>query len=93
MNAEARIARHLFIRGLVQGVWYRDSMRREAETLGVAGWVRNVADGSVEAWVEGDPAAVDAIIAWARKGPPRAQVSAVDIAPAACAEYRGFAIL
>ena len=93
MNAEAGIARHLIIHGLVQGVWYRDSMRREAQTLGVAGWVRNVADGSVEAWVEGDPAAVDAIIAWARKGPPRAQVSAVDIASAAYAEYRGFAIL
>lgn len=93
MPAEAGIARHLIIHGLVQGVWYRDSMRREAQTLGVVGWVRNAADGSVEAWVEGDQAAVEAIIAWARKGPPRAQVSAVDIAPAAPAEYRGFAIL
>jgi acylphosphatase len=93
MHAEAGIARRLIIHGLVQGVWYRDSMRREAETLGVAGWVRNVADGSVEAWIEGDQAAVDAIIAWARRGPPRAQVSAVDISPAARAEYRGFAIL
>lgn len=93
MNAEAMIARHLFIHGLVQGVWFRDSMRREAQALGVAGWVRNAADGSVEAWVEGDQAAVDAIIAWARRGPSRAQVSAVDIAPAALADYRGFAIL
>lgn len=93
MNAEARVARHLYIHGLVQGVWYRDSMRREAESLNVAGWVRNVADGSVEAWVEGDQAAVDAIIAWARRGPPRAQVGSVDIAPATLADYRGFAIL
>ena len=87
------IARHLVIRGRVQGVWYRDSMRREAEALGVSGWVRNVADGSVEAWVEGDQPSVEAVIAWARRGPPLAQVSGVDSAPAAPAEYRGFTIL
>lgn len=93
MSADLVIARRLVIHGRVQGVWYRDSMRREAEALGVAGWVRNLADGSVEAWAEGPGPAVEALVSWAHKGPPRAQVSAVDSVPAAPAQYRGFAIL
>jgi acylphosphatase len=60
----------LQILGRVQGVWFRESMRREAERLGVAGWVRNAPDGSVEAVVQGPDEAVDALIAWAHDGPP-----------------------
>jgi len=65
----------------VQGVFFRDSMRREAQNLAVAGWVRNRSDGSVEAVVQGEPADVDAIVCWARRGPERAQVERVEIEP------------
>ncbi len=72
---------HLVIHGRVQGVCYRDSMRREAQALGVCGWVRNRNDGTVEAEVQGEAAAVEAIVRWARRGPTFAQVEKIDIAP------------
>ena len=71
----------LVIHGRVQGVYFRDSMRREAQNLAVAGWVRNRNDGTVEAAVQGDSANVDAIVRWARHGPDRAQVEQVEIEP------------
>jgi acylphosphatase len=82
----SRITRHLHIYGTVQGVWYRESMRQEAEQLGVAGWVRNRFDGSVEALVQGAPQAVEAIIEWCKLGPERAEVTRVEIAEADEAE-------
>ena len=69
-----RVTRRLRIEGRVQGVWFRESMRREAESLGVTGWVRNRLDGSVEAVVQGNPQAVAAIAAWARRGPDHSEV-------------------
>ncbi|OYY76369.1 MAG: acylphosphatase [Hydrogenophilales bacterium 17-64-11] len=69
----------LRIHGRVQGVWYRESMRREAGRLNVAGWVRNAPDGSVEAVVQGSAAAVDALIQWARSGPPLARVERIEL--------------
>jgi acylphosphatase len=75
-----RVARRLVIHGRVQGVWYRESMRQEAERLGIAGWVRNRVDGTVEAIVEGDAGAVAAITDWARRGPRDAEVRGVDVA-------------
>ena len=80
---------HLRIHGRVQGVWFRDSMCREAERLNVSGWVRNRRDGTVEAVVQGETAAVQAIVAWAHRGPPRAQVERVEIGPAE-GTYAGF---
>ena len=71
----------LVIHGRVQGVFFRDSMRNEAQQLSITGWVRNRSDGTVEASVQGEPAAVDAIVRWAHRGPQHAQVSRVDIAP------------
>ena len=69
----------LVIHGRVQGVFFRDSMRREAQNLAVAGWVRNRSDGTVEAVVQGESADVDAIVRWARHGPERAQVERIEI--------------
>ena len=71
----------LVIHGRVQGVFFRDSMRLEAQHLAIAGWVRNRSDGTVEAVVQGDPAAVDAIVRWAHRGPQHAQVERVNIEP------------
>lgn len=64
----------VLVSGRVQGVWYRETCRREAERLGVAGWVRNRPDGRVEIEAEGPRPAVDALVGWARRGPPRAVV-------------------
>lgn len=73
------VTKRLLISGRVQGVNYRESMRSEAEQLGVAGWVRNRRDGRVEALVQGPSEAVDALVAWARKGPSAARVSGVEV--------------
>lgn len=73
------VTRHLVIHGRVQGVFFRDSMRIEADQLAITGWVRNRGDGTVEAMVQGAPAAVDAIVRWAQHGPARAEVERVEI--------------
>jgi acylphosphatase len=73
------ITRRLLISGRVQGVWYRESMRQAADGLGVKGWVRNRGDGSVEAMLHGDPAAVEGLITWAWQGPPAAEVAHIEI--------------
>jgi len=75
-------ARHLQITGRVQGVGFRYSMQREATRIGVRGWVRNCRDGSVEAVVQGNDAAIAAITDWARHGPPGARVEEVRVANA-----------
>jgi acylphosphatase len=79
----------LVISGRVQGVWYRESMRQEAERLGVTGWVRNLNDGRVEAIVCGSPEKIKATVAWAHKGPPLARVSNIETSPAE-GEYSSF---
>lgn len=76
-----RVCRRLVVRGRVQGVWFRESMRIEAERLAVTGWVRNLRDGSVEAMIEGSDTAVAVLIDWAHRGPGQALVTAVEIAP------------
>lgn len=67
------------VRGRVQGVGYRWSTRRQAEILGVTGWVRNRPDGAVEAHLEGSVAAVDALVEWMRSGPVAAVVQAIEL--------------
>jgi acylphosphatase len=73
--------RRLRIHGLVQGVGFRYSLHREAVRLGLAGWVRNRRDGTVEAVVAGPAPAVEALVAWAHRGPPSARVDRVEVAP------------
>jgi acylphosphatase len=67
------------VTGRVQGVWFRDSCREQARSSGVGGFVRNRADGAVEAEFEGRSAAVARMIAWCREGPPRARVDDVQV--------------
>ena len=69
----------MIVEGRVQGVWFRETTRRLADARGVAGWVRNNPDGTVEAVFEGEPEAVDALLAFARQGPDRAAVAAVSV--------------
>ena len=73
------IRRRVVVHGRVQGVFFRDSTRRQAETTGVAGWVRNREDGTVEAVFEGDGDAVARIVDWVSAGPGHADVERVDV--------------
>jgi acylphosphatase len=84
-----RLTKQLLIAGRVQGVGFRFYMERKARALGVTGWVRNRRDGSVEAVVQGTTGAVEAMIAWARRGPPSAVVAEVRVTDAG-GDYAGF---
>jgi len=76
---EQRLRRRVEVYGRVQGVWFRGSTERRARALGLAGWVRNRADGSVEAVFEGSQSAVDAALAFCREGPRGARVERVEV--------------
>jgi acylphosphatase len=88
--AESPIRRRIRATGRVQGVFFRDGTRQEAERRGVAGWVSNCDDGSVEAVFEGAPEAVEALVEFARQGPGSAQVEALDVEPEEPGGLRGF---
>ena len=87
------IARRVLVEGRVQGVFFRDTCRREAVARGLAGWVRNRPDGRVEALFEGPAGAVGAMIAWCRTGPPHAAVDAVEVTNEPPAGASGFRIV
>jgi acylphosphatase len=70
---------HLIVRGRVQGVFFRAATQREARRLGITGWVKNRADGSVELLVEGEEDAIKEITSWANHGPSAARVDQVDV--------------
>ena len=75
----ARVARHVFVSGRVQGVAFRWATQEKAVRLGISGWARNLRDGRVEAHLEGDDAAIKAMLAWLGKGPTLAKVTSLDV--------------
>ena len=88
----ATIGRRVLVSGLVQGVWFRQTTADVAREAGVAGWVRNLPDGRVEAVLEGEPAAVEAVLAWCYRGPRAARVDHIEITELPPTGATGFAI-
>ena len=80
------------VRGAVQGVFFRVETRDRARSLGLAGWVRNAADGSVEAVFEGDDERVESMVDWCRRGPRGARVDDVDVTWSEARTEDGFSI-
>jgi acylphosphatase len=87
-----RVRRRVRVQGRVQGVFFRDSTREQAEAEDVAGWVTNNSDGSVEAVLEGPPDAVERVIAHMKQGPDRASVEDVEVADEAPQGETGFSV-
>lgn len=75
----SQVRAHVLVQGLVQGVFFRDATRRRASELGLAGWVRNLPDGRVEAVFEGGETEVESAVEFVRKGPPHAQVLNLEV--------------
>jgi acylphosphatase len=90
--ADDLVRRHMVVTGRVQGVFFRDSIREEAEGHGVAGWACNRADGAVEAVFEGPPDAVERLVRFCQTGPSRAEVERVDVAEEEPEGLSGFAV-
>lgn len=88
----SEVCRRLLVRGRVQGVGFRYTFRERALRAGVRGWVRNLADGRVEALLQGPASAVDEVLAFARGGPPGARVDACEVVPEAATDLDGFEI-
>lgn len=86
------IRRRVLVSGLVQGVFFRDTCRRVATQAGVAGWVRNLPDGRVEAVFEGAAEAVERMVAWARQGPARARIDELSVTDEPAGGLTGFRI-
>jgi acylphosphatase len=86
------IKRRVIVRGLVQGVFFRDSTRRLAHRHGVSGWVANRADGAVEAVFEGEPDAVERLVAFSREGPRGAEVESAEVTEEEPEGLSGFAV-
>ncbi len=86
------IRRRVVAHGRVQGVFFRDTTRQAAEQRGVAGWARNVPDGTVEAVFEGEPDAVERMVELCREGPRGAQVERLDVFDEEPEELTGFAV-
>lgn len=89
----ARIGVRALVRGRVQGVYYRQGTALQAERLALAGWVRNLADGRVEAWIEGEEAAVRELTDWLWQGPGQARVEGVELEEVVLQGFVAFRVL
>jgi acylphosphatase len=87
------IRQRVIVHGRVQAVGFRFGARVEAQRLGVSGWIKNRSDGAVEAEVEGEQAAVDAMLSWLDEGPPGADVTSMSTAELAPTGERGFRVV
>ncbi len=92
MSLMSTICVRLKIFGLVHGVYFRASLAAFASNEGVAGWVRNVPDGTVEALLEGEEGNVTRVVEWARRGPPRARVDSLTAERQQTRNLKGFRI-
>lgn len=79
LPSDSPLRLHLLVKGLVQGVWFRQSTLEQAGQLGLMGWVRNLPDGRVEILAEGRKAALEVLLRWSNEGPPLARVDHVDV--------------
>ena len=79
MEGNDEIFVHAYFTGIVQGVFFRASTQRKARSLGLVGWVRNLPDGRVEAWIEGDRSAIGQLVEFCQTGIAAATVDMVDI--------------
>lgn len=94
MEGGGVVARHVYFTGIVQGVYFRAHTRREALRLGLKGWVRNLPDGRVEAWAEGDVASLDRLLEYCRTGIPAARVDGMEFRDAdPTGDYPSFEIV
>jgi acylphosphatase len=92
VSADGVVRRRVIVSGRVQGVFFRDTLRRQAESRAVAGWAANRDDGTVEVVSEGDPAAVEELVDFCRRGPSRAEVANVQVFEEDPEGLRGFRI-
>lgn len=86
------IRRRVVVHGRVQGVFFRDSARERARAHGVAGWVANRPDGTLEAVLEGEPGAVERVVRFLETGPPRADVERVEVSDEEPEGLSGFSV-
>jgi len=86
------VRRRVVVHGLVQGVFFRDSVRRQASRTGVSGWVRNTAEGAVKGVFEGAPEAVERLVAFCRDGPRGARIDRVEVIDETAEGISGFSI-
>jgi acylphosphatase len=89
---DTSVRKRVYVSGIVQGVWFRESCHEQARRAAVNGWVRNLSDGRVEVVLEGPRHGVEQVIAWCHRGPRRARVERIEVVDEAPVGERGFRV-